>query len=520
MVPAPGPNDLVTSQVPAIPSGDYTTAPPVTYANDNGIALQAQVFTPTGTPPAAGRPAIVLLHGGGWYLPFTSQNLGAIAAPTPTGSTDTACFATCYPCLPSMQNPPTNNNGCDWAGQSIMAQVIRGWVVVNVEYSLDVNYLPDGTCTAGSTFPAVLEDAKSAIRWVQGLPRIDKNNVVVAGGSAGGTLAALVALTPGYFEPPGESGHTTVKAAVSMDGPNNLNILRDDTNATSWLPTQGGSPPSPLCGSTQNVYFPSTNDMSLSQAVNLFLCGSYSNSTCLENTSTIGGDGAPLIDDASPIHWVNATSPPIYIACSPHPLDAGSPPPLLGCPNDVRANGYHLGTDTNDGPAMAYALLHDTHNDVGSDQHQGAGFLDEGDVSDDYGPTTHATVEQHMNYTYLNRFLDMPTTTVAAPADPSILKGGVWLDATAYANDGKATDGNATGGISKVQYVITGGNFDHQVVVTQNTESPYGWLAGWSTTQLADGTPIPDGNYVLQSIAYDPDGNEGISDGIRVTINN
>jgi hypothetical protein len=260
--------------------------------------------------------------------------------------------------------------------------------------------------------------------------------------------------------------------------------------------------------------------MSLSQAVNLFLCGSYSNSTCLESTATPGGDGAPLIDDASPIHWVNATSPPIYIACSPVPLDTGSPPPLLGCPNDVRASGYDLSSDTNDGPAMAYALVHNTHNDVGSDQHQGAGFLDEGDVSDGYGSTTHATVEQHLNYTYLNRFLDMPTTTVAAPTDPSTLKGGVWLDAPAHASDGKASDGNTSGGISKVQYVISGAGFDHQVVVTQNTESPHGWIAGWDTTRSADGTPIPNGNYVLQSIAYDPDGNENISNGIRVTINN
>ncbi len=505
IVPAPGTNDLVTTQVPTVPSSDYTTAPPVTYATDNGITLHLQVFTPTqGTPPAAGRPVIVYLHGGGWYRSFTSQNLGDIAAPSLVANNDNNCYTTCYPC------PSNNNNGCSWGGQSIMAQVTRGWVVVNAEYSLDVNYLPDGTCTAGNKFPAALEDAKSAIRWVQNQSGIDPKNVVVAGGSAGGTLAALVALTPGYFEPPGTTGKTTVKSAVSLDGPNDMNILRAHIDTIGWLPA-----PAAPCGSNQTLFPSPSSNMSLSDAVNLFLCGSYSNSSCLTTTTTPGGDGAQLVDDASPVHWVNATSAPIYIACSGIPVESN-----LGCqtnqtpPDDVRKSGYNFSTDSNDGPHMAYTLVHDTHNDVGSNQYQGAGFLDQAKSAG------HATVDQYLNYTYLNGFLNMPTTTVVLPADSSTLKGAVWLDGTAYANDGNATDNNASGDISKVQYVITGGSFDHQTVVTQNTESYSGWLALWNTTQLANGTPIPNGNYVLQSIAYDPDGNEGISNGIRVTINN
>ena len=45
----------------------------------------------------------------------------------------------------------------------------------------------------------------------------------------------------------------------------------------------------------------------------------------------------------------------------------------------------------------------------------------------------------------------------------------------------------------------------------------------WAVFQPATTTESlyrADGNYVLQSIAYDPDGNEGISNGMRVTINN
>ena len=510
LVPAPSTSDLVTTQWPTIPSSDYTTGQPVTYGSDNGTALQLQVFTPTqGTPPAAGRPVIVYLHGGGWYQSFTSPSLGSIAAPSVvTGVNAGGCYGFCYSCPPSLQNPPNNTNACTWGGQSIMAQVTRGWVVVNAEYSLDVNYLSNGTCTAGSTFPSALQDAKNAIRWVQSQPGIDPNNVVVAGGSAGGTLAALVALTPGYFEPPGTTGKTTVKAAVSLDGPNNMRTLSAHTDNTGWLPT----PASP-CGSNQALFPSPSSDMSLSNAVDLFLCGSYNNSSCLTNTTTPGGDGAQLIDDASPIHWVNATSAPIYIVCSVGPVE-----PDLGCTNppNVRSSSYNLSVDSqgHDGPSMAYALVHDTHNDMGSNQYQGAGFLDQANGAG------HATVDQYLNFTYLNGFLNMPTTTVVTPSDSSTLKGGVWLDATAYANDAKATDGNASGDISKVQYVITGGSFDHQLVVTQNTESPYGWLAGWNTAQLANGTALPDGNYVLQTIGYDPDGNEGISNGIRVTINN
>jgi hypothetical protein len=191
---------------------------------------------------------------------------------------------------------------------------------------------------------------------------------------------------------------------------------------------------------------------------------------------------------------------------------------VTGCTNppDVRGSGYNLSVDSqgHDGASLVYALVHATHNDVGSNQYQGAGFLDQANGA------SHGTVDQHLNFTYLNAFLDMPTASVVAPADSSVLKGSVWLDATAHGNDGNATDNNGTGDVSKVEYVITGGSFDHQAVVTQNTESIYGWIAGWNTTQLANGTPIPDGNYVLQSIAYDPDGNEGISNGIRVTINN
>jgi acetyl esterase/lipase len=513
IVPAPGANDVVTAQWPTIPSSDYTTGQPVTYTTDNGTALHLQVFTPTqGTPPANGRPVIVYLHGGGWYQSFTATSLGSIAAPAVISNNDAYdCYSFCYPCPSSLQNAG-NTNGCEWIGQSIMAQVTRGWVVVDAEYSLDINYLPDGTCSPGNTFPSALQDAKSAIRWVQSQPGIDPNNVVVAGTSAGGTLAALVALTPGYFEPPGTTGKTTVKAAVSLDGPNNLRTLSAHTDNTLWLPT-----PAAPCGSNQTLFPSPSSEMTLSDAVNLFLCGSYSNSSCLTNTTTPGGDGAQLIDDASPIHWVNATSPPIYIACSTFPVESD-----LGCSNsssggyNVRSSSYNFPVDSQyqDGPSMAYALVHDTHNDVGSNQYQGAGFLDQAVGAG------HATVDQFLNFTYLNGFLNMPTTTVALPADSSTLHGGVWLDATAYANDGKATDSNASGNVSKVQYVITGGSFDHQVVATQTTESEYGWFAEWNTSQLANGTSVPDGNYVLQSIAYDPDGNEGISNGVRITINN
>jgi hypothetical protein len=85
----------------------------------------------------------------------------------------------------------------------------------------------------------------------------------------------------------------------------------------------------------------------------------------------------------------------------------------------------------------------------------------------------------------------------------------VVLDATASANDADAT-GNA---VTKVEFRLSGGTFNGTLVATA-TPSLWGWWAYWNTTT------VPNGNYTLQSVAYDKDGNVGVSNGIAVTVNN
>lgn len=67
-----------------------------------------------------------------------------------------------------------------------------GWDIVSINYRLT---LPDGT----NAFPAAVQDTKRAVRWVKANAETndwDPDVVAVAGHSAGGNLAAMVAVTP------------------------------------------------------------------------------------------------------------------------------------------------------------------------------------------------------------------------------------------------------------------------------------------------------------------------------------
>src|SRR5699024_9791242 len=89
----------------------------------------------------------------------------------------------------------------------------RGWVCVSINYRL---------CPK-DPFPAQIIDVKRAIAWtrehIAGYGG-DPSFIAVTGGSAGGHLAALAALTPGAreFQPGFETAETTVQAAVPQYG--------------------------------------------------------------------------------------------------------------------------------------------------------------------------------------------------------------------------------------------------------------------------------------------------------------
>jgi acetyl esterase/lipase len=109
-----------------------------------------------------------------------------------------------------------------------------GWVVVAPNYRL----------SPGARFPAQLIDCKSALAWVRahiaGFGG-DPNMVVVAGGSAGGQLAALVALTfdNAELQPGFEHVDTRPAACVSLYGfydfVDRHSLRRDARARVAWL---------------------------------------------------------------------------------------------------------------------------------------------------------------------------------------------------------------------------------------------------------------------------------------------
>ncbi|WP_310963701.1 alpha/beta hydrolase [Nocardioides terrisoli] len=87
----------------------------------------------------------------------------------------------------------------------------RGWVCVAINYRLAPKY----------PFPTQIVDVKRAIAWVRdhiasygGSP----DYLVLTGGSAGGHLSALAALTPGDFQPGFEDADTSVAGCVPFYG--------------------------------------------------------------------------------------------------------------------------------------------------------------------------------------------------------------------------------------------------------------------------------------------------------------
>lgn len=156
----------------------------VTRATQISRAMQVAPVSP-GTPVAP-RPGILQIHGGGWTI-GDKRDQG----------------------IPLLTHLAAN-----------------GWVGVNANYRLSPKV----------AFPAHLQDVKRAIAWYREHAAefgADPDFLCVTGGSAGGHLAALAALTaddPGY-QPGFEDVDTTVRAAVPWYG------VYDFTNRLgTWTP--------------------------------------------------------------------------------------------------------------------------------------------------------------------------------------------------------------------------------------------------------------------------------------------
>jgi acetyl esterase/lipase len=92
---------------------------------------------------------------------------------------------------------------------------LNGYVGMSIDYVLANSEHP------GPTWPQNLHDCKTAVRWLRANAerlQVDPAHIGVIGGSAGGHLAAMVGLTGGELDPPGD-GDTRVQCAVDLYGP-------------------------------------------------------------------------------------------------------------------------------------------------------------------------------------------------------------------------------------------------------------------------------------------------------------
>lgn len=143
----------------------------VVYGRAAGRDLELDVFLPP--TREARRPALVQIHGGGWIMGDKRQ-----------------------------QGLPL-----------LLHMADRGWVGFNVNYRL----------SPGATFPDHLVDVKRALAWIREHADdygVDPDFVAVTGGSAGGHLAALVALTSDddRYQPGFEGADVSVQACAPIYG--------------------------------------------------------------------------------------------------------------------------------------------------------------------------------------------------------------------------------------------------------------------------------------------------------------
>lgn len=144
------------------------------FARCGGRTLRLDVHLPdVPITPGLRRPALVQVHGGAWVVGYKDRQ-----------------------------------------GQLLLRKLAeQGWVCFNVDYRL----------SPMATFPEHLIDVKQAIAWVREHAEewgVDVDFVCITGGSAGGHLTSLAALTAGdpRYQPGFEQADTSVAAAVPFYG--------------------------------------------------------------------------------------------------------------------------------------------------------------------------------------------------------------------------------------------------------------------------------------------------------------
>ncbi len=144
----------------------------VTYAGRGSRRGLLDVYRRAGTP-VSGAPVLLQVHGGGWTIGNKDQ-----------------------------QGIPL-----------MLHMAARGWVCVAINYRLSPRH----------AFPTHLVDVKRSIAWIRkNIEEYggDPSYIAITGGSAGGHLTALAALTPNdpEYQPGFEDADTTLQAAVPFYG--------------------------------------------------------------------------------------------------------------------------------------------------------------------------------------------------------------------------------------------------------------------------------------------------------------
>jgi hypothetical protein len=96
-----------------------------------------------------------------------------------------------------------------------------------------------------------------------------------------------------------------------------------------------------------------------------------------------------------------------------------------------------------------------------------------------------------------------PTTELARPSGGASVRGVVFLAASAA----------DPFGVTRVEFDIRQPNGDRALVI-KGYPFPYGWLGSWDTRG------VPDGTYLLRSVAFAPGGLSGIGSWTMVQVAN
>jgi acetyl esterase/lipase len=174
--------------VEVVDKGKVVRVKNLEYRRVAGKVMRLDVTAPK-TPPADGvlRPALLQIHGGAWII-GDKREQG----------------------LPLIKHLAS-----------------RGWVCFNANYRL----------SPGATWPDPLTDLKHALAWIRRHAdeyHVDPNFVAVTGGSAGGHLTAMMALTANdpEYQQGIEDADTSLQAAVPIYG------VYDFTNRNQTMPPQ------------------------------------------------------------------------------------------------------------------------------------------------------------------------------------------------------------------------------------------------------------------------------------------